>query len=266
MAATEERAEIDLLIVGGGNMGEALVAGLLAQGSRSLAVLEPSAERRTALEAAYPGLRTSDGPVPAAAAVIAVKPHHVEDACRSVVASGARRVLSIAAGVTTASLETWLPAEVAVIRSMPNTPAQVGAGASAISVGSRAGDADLAWAEEILGSVGVVVRVPEELLDAVTGLSGSGPAYVFALVEAMAGAGAAAGLPPEVAAALARQTVVGAGRLLEQSSESPAALREAVTSPGGTTAAGLAVLTAQLNDLLEATVAAAAARSKELGA
>ena len=259
-------SEADLLIVGGGNMGEALVAGLLAQGRRSVVVLEPSAERRTALEAAYPGLTTSDGPVPAVAVVIAVKPHHVEEACRSVAASGARRVLSIAAGITTASLEAWLPAEVSVVRSMPNTPAQVGAGASAISGGSRADDADLDWAEGILGSVGLVVRVPEDLLDAVTGLSGSGPAYVFALVEAMAGAGAAAGLPPEVAAALARQTVVGAGRLLEQSPETPAALRKAVTSPGGTTAAGLAVLTPQLEELLQTTVAAAAARSKELGA
>jgi len=266
MAATEERAETDLLIVGGGNMGEALVAGILAQGPHSVVVLEPSAERRAALESAHPGLRTSGGPVPAAGAVIAVKPHHVEDACRSVAASGARRVLSIAAGITTAALETWLPAEVAVVRSMPNTPAQVGAGASAISAGSRADDADLDWAEEILGAVGLVVRVPEDLLDAVTGLSGSGPAYVFALVEALAAAGAAAGLPPEVAAALARQTMVGAGRLLEQSTESPATLREAVTSPGGTTAAGLAVLTPQLSDLLEATVAAATARSKELGA
>lgn len=255
-----------LLIVGGGNMGEALLAGLRARQVGDLVVVEPSEERRAALENDYPGLTITAQPVPAEAAVLAVKPHHAQAACEALWRTGVRRVLSIAAGITTSALETWLPADVAVVRSMPNTPAQVGVGASAIAAGSRSTDADLDWAEEILGSVGLVVRVSEDQLDAVTGLSGSGPAYVFALVEALAAAGSAAGLPPDLANTLARQTVVGAGRLLEESDESPADLREAVTSPGGTTAAGLAVLQAQLNELMEATVAAATARSKELGA
>jgi pyrroline-5-carboxylate reductase len=150
---------------------------------------------------------------------------------------------------------------------MPNTPALVRAGAAAISPGSSAGDDDLAWAEEILGAVGVVVRVPEKLLDAVTGLSGSGPAYVFVVAEAMAEAGVLAGLPRAEAETLAFQTLLGASRLLVEGGDSPAALRAAVTSPGGTTAAGLRELERHgvRAAFLEA-VTAAAERSRELGA
>ena len=250
-------------------MGEALVAGLLSAGRSSgeLAVVEPDAGRREALTTQFPGVGVLASATPADGVVIAVKPQHVGEACRSVAEEGCGRVLSIAAGVTTASLEESLAPGTPVVRAMPNTPAQVGAGAAANAPGSAAGSEDLDWAESILGAVGHVVRVEEAALDAVTGLSGSGPAYVFLLTEALAEAGVAVGLDRDVAEQLARQTVIGAGRLLEVSSDLPAELREAVTSPGGTTAAGLSAL--RDNRFAEAVVAAvgaAAARSKELGA
>jgi pyrroline-5-carboxylate reductase len=259
--------QLELLVVGGGNMGEALLGGLLSRGRSGLGVVEQSPERREVLSTLFPERVTVlEVPAACAGAVVAVKPQHVEQACRELAGVGCPRVLSIAAGVTIASLEGWLGEEVAVVRAMPNTPAQVGAGAAAVAPGSRAGADDLAWAEEVLGAVGTVVRVDEGALDAVTGLSGSGPAYVFAVTESLTKAGVAAGLDPGIAAALARQTVVGAGRLLEESHRSPAELREAVTSPGGTTAAGLAVMKEKgLDAVLKAVVAAATARSKELG-
>jgi pyrroline-5-carboxylate reductase len=180
--------------------------------------------------------------------------------------AGSGRVLSIAAGVTIATLEQHLAANTPVVRAMPNTPALVGLGASAIAAGTHAGDADLQWAENLLAAVGLVVRVKESLLDAVTGLSGSGPAYVFLVAEALIEAGVLAGLPRDVSEALSVQTLLGAATLLSTSDEGAEALRAAVTSPGGTTAAGLRVLEQHRvrSALLEA-VAAATARSRELG-
>jgi pyrroline-5-carboxylate reductase len=254
-----------LVIVGGGRMGEALLGGLLAAGwsAPDCAVVEPVDGRREELAKRFEGVTVSAEPVVADGAVIAVKPADVEAAVR---ATQARRVLSIAAGVTIASLETAAGAGTPVVRAMPNTPALVGAGAAAIAGGTHATDDDLAWAESILGAVGTVVRVPEKLLDAVTGLSGSGPAYVFLVVEALVDAGVLAGLPRDTAVALAHQTVLGAARLLVESGEGPEALRAAVTSPGGTTAAGLRALEAHgvRAAFLEA-VQAATARSRELG-
>jgi pyrroline-5-carboxylate reductase len=150
---------------------------------------------------------------------------------------------------------------------MPNTPSLVRSGASAIAPGSAAGEDDLAWAEEVLAAVGVVERVDERLLDAVTGLSGSGPAYVFLLAEALIDAGVHAGLPRAVSRALTVQTLLGSARLLAESGDEPEALRAAVTSPGGTTAAGLRALEARAvrSAVLEA-VLSAATRSRELGA
>jgi pyrroline-5-carboxylate reductase len=175
-------------------------------------------------------------------------------------------VLSLAAGVGVDALETAAGGGVPVVRAMPNTPAMVGAGAAAMSPGAHAGPDDLAWAGSILGAVGTVVEVPEASLDAVTGLSGSGPAYVFLVAEALIDAGVHAGLPRSVADSLVRQTLLGAARLLAEGEEGPEALRAAVTSPGGTTAAGLRVLEerAVRAALLDA-VAAATARSRELG-
>jgi pyrroline-5-carboxylate reductase len=149
---------------------------------------------------------------------------------------------------------------------MPNTPALVGAGAAAISPGSMAEEEDMAWAEEILGAVGVVVRVPEMALDAVTGLSGSGPAYVFLVAEAMVEAGVLAGLPRDVAETLTFQTLLGSARLLVDGESTPAALRASVTSPGGTTAAGVRELERRgVRAAFLDAVAAATERSRELG-
>jgi pyrroline-5-carboxylate reductase len=257
-----------LLIVGGGRMGEALLTGLLAAGRAAgeLAVAEVSAARREELARAHPGVAVVPAPVTAAAAVLAVKPADVGPAAAAVADAGAKRLLSVAAGVTTQAIERAVGGRVRVIRAMPNTPALVGAGAAAICPGSAADEDDLAWAEHVLGAVGVVVRVSEKDLDTVTGLSGSGPAYVFLVAEAMAEAGVLGGLSRDVAETLAFHTLLGSGRLLVDSGTSPAALRAAVTSPGGTTAAGLRELERHgVRAAFLDAVTAAADRSRELG-
>lgn len=257
-----------LSIIGGGRMGDALLGGLLEAGwadAAALSVVEPLAPRRAELAALRPGVAVLDAPEPAEAVVIAVKPGDVDAATRAAVAAGAGRVLSIAAGVTIARLES-AAGQIPVVRAMPNTPALVGLGASAIAGGTHASDADLDWAESILGAVGTVVRVTETQLDAVTGLSGSGPAYVFLVIEALIEAGVLVGLPRPTAAALAAQTVLGAATLLVEGDETPEALRAAVTSPGGTTAAGLRALEAAgVRSAVIDAVVAATARSRELG-
>jgi pyrroline-5-carboxylate reductase len=269
-----------LIVVGGGKMGEALVAGLVHSGwaaADELIVVETDPGRRRQLTEQRPGVLVVDevpGDRAPAGAVIAVKPTDVQAACAALRPAGVARVLSSAAGVTTAALEEWLapaagdplPKEVAVVRAMPNTPALVGAGAAAIAGGRAAGPDDLAWATGILEAVGTVVRVPESALDAVTGLSGSGPAYVFLVAEALIDAGVLVGLPHPVARQLAVQTLLGSARLLAETGDEPATLRAAVTSPGGTTAAGLRALEAAgvRNAVLDA-VAAATERSRQLG-
>jgi pyrroline-5-carboxylate reductase len=224
-------------------LGEALVAGLVAAGwapAAELRVVEKLDGRAGELRARFPGMAVAREPGVAQGHVLAVKPGDVAAACAALAAVGDRApVLSIAAGVPTGTLEAGLAPGTPVVRAMPNTPALVGAGAAAVAAGRDAGDAELAWAEGILGSVGTVVRVDESLLDAVTGLSGSGPAYVFVVIEALTEAGVLAGLPRPVSAALVHQTVLGAAKLVVETGETPEALRAAVTSPGGTTAAGL---------------------------
>jgi pyrroline-5-carboxylate reductase len=262
-----DRDERALVIVGGGRMGEALLAGILAAGrpADELAVAEVSPPRREELAAAHAGVEVTEAPVPAAGAVLAVKPGDVAAAAAAVADAGAQRILSVAAGVTTEAIERASGGRLPVIRAMPNTPALVGAGAAAICAGSAAGEDDLAWAEELLGAVGVVVRAPEKDLDAVTGLSGSGPAYVFLVAEAMAEAGVLAGLARDVAETLAFQTLLGSARMLAEGT-SPAALRAAVTSPGGTTAAGLRELERHgVRAAFLDAVMAATHRSRELG-
>jgi pyrroline-5-carboxylate reductase len=229
-----------------------------------LAEVDPA--RRTQIASEVPGSAVTAEPVAADGAVLAVKPAGAEPACLALAATETSRWLSIMAGVPLARLESWAGTDVAVVRAMPNTAALVGAGMAAVSPGARAGEADLAWAEEVLGAVGQVVRVPEAELDAVTGVSGSGPAYVFLLAEALAGAGVAAGLSPAVSHRLAAATVVGAGRLLAETGAEPEALRAQVTSPGGTTEAALSVFEAGgLRRLVADAVAAAAERSRQLG-
>ncbi|MCX7619501.1 MAG: pyrroline-5-carboxylate reductase [Acidimicrobiales bacterium] len=262
---------VKLQVIGGGRMGEALVAGLVDSGWASaseLCVVEKLGSRRDQLATAIRGLVVTAEPTVAEGHVIAVKPGDVASVCRGLVELGVAgsRVLSIAAGVTIATLETHLGDGVPVIRAMPNTPALIGAGAAAIAAGTAAGEQDLEWAESVLGAVGVVVRVDEPLLDAVTGLSGSGPAYVFLVAEALVEAGVFVGLPRDVSEALAVQTVLGSARMLAETGESATALRANVTSPGGTTAAGLYALEAAgMRAALLAAVKAAADRSRELG-
>jgi len=254
-------------------MAEALVRGILGAGilsSGEICVSDPAAERRElfAREFTLPVERDNSIAVQGSAQVIlAVKPQVLAAALADVGSDAwaGKLVVSIMAGVTTSRLEQLLPGAV-VIRVMPNTPALVGEGISVISPGSRAGRADLAAARRLLEPVGKVLELPESEMDAVTALSGSGPAYYFAFTECLAAAGAAAGLSPESAAFLARETFLGAAALLRESGADPTALREKVTSPGGTTAAALGIFRERdLADLVTAALRAARDRSRELG-
>jgi pyrroline-5-carboxylate reductase len=264
---------MNLALLGGGKMGSALLAGLLDSGWEPdrLAIAEADSDRRRRLEEEHPGVRVVPSAAWAAAdadvVVIAVKPGDVPEAVdQALPAIGETTlVLSIAAGVTIAELEKLAPRR-PVVRAMPNTPALVRQGAAAIAGGSHADEGHLGTAERILGSVGIVVRVPERLLDAVTGLSGSGPAYVFLVAEALIEAGVLTGLPRDTARRLVAQTLLGSARLLAEGDESPEALRAAVTSPGGTTAEGLRVLEARaVRAAFVDAVVAATERSRELG-
>lgn len=264
-------------------MGTALAAGLLDAAGRDdaaaatragdgqITVVEPAPERRAQLEQDHPGLRiasTASAELLAGTGgvVLAVKPELAESVCRVLGALGVPRLLSVVAGISTARLEDRLPGPVPVVRAMPNTPALVGRGVSAMSGGAHVTTQDLDWAASVLGAVGTVVRVPERQLDAVTGLSGSGPAYIFLVVEALIEAGVLAGLTREHARLLAVGTLSGSARLLEETGSTPEELRAQVTSPGGTTAAGLRALEARAvrSAFMEA-VASAAERSRQLG-
>ena len=257
-----------LTIVGGGNMGAAFAQGLLAAGqpAASLSIIEVSDDRRRLLGDMFPGVTVSASLGRCSAVVVAVKPPDVPTAVRAAVAAGAQTVLSIAAGVSVATLQHSAGPNVAVVRAMPNTPSLVGQGASAYALGPTCHDDTAELAAQILGSVGVAVQVNESQLDAITGLTGSGPAYLFFVAEALIAAGVAGGLDPKVADTLVRQLFLGTGTLLSQSAETPGRLREMVTSPGGTTAAGLAVLGKEgVSEAFLAAVEAATARSVELG-
>ncbi|HMD44959.1 MAG TPA: pyrroline-5-carboxylate reductase [Acidimicrobiales bacterium] len=263
-----------LVVVGGGQMGSALVNGLLAAEwaePSELAVVEPVPERRAALSLEHEGIVVAGAPSaelvgPAGGVLLAVKPDVAEAALRLLGATGARRVLSVVAGMQNQRLEAALPDGVVVIRAMPNSPALVGAGVSVISGGSNAHSADLEWAEEILSAVGAVVRLPERHLDAVTGLSGSGPAYIFVVAEALIEAGVLTGLPRDVSRTLVVETLLGSAKLLTSTGEDPAVLRSRVTSPGGTTAAGLRALESRaVRAAFADAVVAATERSRQLG-
>ena len=254
-------------------MGAALVGGLLAGGfeAADLAVAEVDAERRRELEQRFGDVRVVPSVAWAVAdadvVVVCLKPADVAGALDTAGAALGPEalVLSIAAGVTIASLEAAAPGR-PVVRAMPNTPATIGLGAAAIAAGTHANDGHLDLAERLLGAVGLVVRLPEHLLDAVTGLSGSGPAYLFLVAEALVEAGVLVGLPRDVASGLVKQTLLGASTLLAQGDEGPEALRAAVTSPGGTTAAGLRSLEAAgVRSAFIDAVVAATRRSSELG-
>ncbi|MDP9094933.1 MAG: pyrroline-5-carboxylate reductase [Actinomycetota bacterium] len=262
-----------LAILGGGKIGEALLSGLLRGGHTpaDIVVAERQGERASYLAEAY-GVKTVDPLAAVAAAatlVLAVKPQDIDvllQQIRPAVGTG-HVVVSVAAGVTTSHIEAALAPGVAVVRCMPNTPALVDEAMTAVSAGAHADEEHLALAESLLASVGRVVRVPESQLDAVTALSGSGPAYFFFLVEAMIDAGILLGLPRALAAELIVQTAIGSAVMLRDSGEHPVQLREAVTSPGGTTIAAIRELEVHgVRAALLAAIEAACLRSRELGA
>lgn len=259
---------VDVAMVGGGNMGAALLGGMIGSGvfaPERLAVVELLDERRRQLSEMFPGVEVVTEVPACDGAVIAVKPGGVAAAVAQAVEAGASRVLSIAAGVTIDALQSAAGSEVAVIRAMPNTPALVGKGCAAIVGGATASDADLSWAEEILGSVGIVERLSEPLLDVFTGVAGSGPAYVFLVAEALTDAAVAEGIPRDVAERVVNQLLLGSSTLLARDGDA-ARLRTNVTSPGGTTAAGLARLEQRaVRAAFGDAVHAATERSRELG-
>lgn len=265
-----------LLLVGCGKMGGAMLQGWLASGiaGGGVAVIEPYEPGRAALAGTagvdvYASMDDLPADFSPEVVVLAVKPQMMDEALAGLAkyAGPETCFLSIAAGKTIAYFEQHLGAGAAVIRSMPNTPAAVGRGITAYAVNSLVSTAQSDLAAELLRSVGEVVAVEkEDWLDIVTALSGGGPAYVFLLIEAMAKAGEAAGLPADISMQLARSTVSGSGELARQADETAEQLRINVTSPGGTTAEALRVLMSEdgIQPLFDRAIAAATERSKEL--
>lgn len=262
-----------LAFIGGGQMATALAtgavqAGLLAE--EDVIFAEPFAAQRDKLTSKFPRATVVINAIDARALtermVLAVKPQVLPSVCQSLrCQNGAPLFISIAAGFSLVQLESMLESS-RVIRVMPNTPAQVGYGAAGISAGSAASEDDISFVEKLMSSVGLSVRVPDTLMHAVTGLSGSGPAYVYAMIDALSDGGVAQGLPRELSLKLAAQTVLGAAKMVLETGMHPGQLRDQVTSPGGTTIAGLRALerSAMRSAFIEA-IAAATERSRELG-
>lgn len=259
--------------IGGGNMAEALIKGLLAQGQlpENILVADPSPLRQTLMRETHQVKVLADNRAVAAGCrllVLAIKPQMVPAVVPELaeVVTAEHLTVSILAGTATATLECLLGGTARVVRAMPNTPALVGCGATAICAGRFATAADLAAATTLFHAVGSVNVINEAQMDAVTGLSGSGPAYIFTVIEALADGGVKEGLPREVALELATRTVLGAAKLVAESGEHPAVLRDKVCSPGGTTIAGLTALEdGGLRATLIEAVSRATRRSKELG-
>ncbi len=238
-----------LSFIGAGNMGQAIIRGLLSQGSWPKDAITATDANRQGLEAlrdelgihvASSNLEAVDG---ADAVIVAVKPQVVSSVLREMSSSRAQPlVISIVAGLQTQSIEELMPEQTRVIRVMPNLPMTVGCGACTLCRGAHARDEDMALAERVFACVGTTHVLPEKLLDAATAVAGSGPAYVFLFTEALIEAGVKAGLPRNVARDLAAQTVLGAAKMCSEGTLSAGELRELVTSPGGTTAAALAAL------------------------
>lgn len=266
----ERVAQDGLVLLGCGKMGSALLAGWLNAGvpAGAIWVLEPNPTDW--LKATGVHLNKGVPPAPAVA-LLAVKPQMMGAALPSLQAlgNGTTLMVSIAAGTSIATFEEAFGALTPIVRTMPNTPAMVGRGITGICANAHAGAAGLALARALMSAVGQVVELDgEHQIDAVTAVSGSGPAYVFHLIEAMAAGGVAVGLSPDVAMQLARATVCGSGELAYRAPETAAQLRINVTSPGGTTAAALAVLMDAANGLpplMEQAIKAAADRGRELG-
>ncbi len=262
-----------VVFIGGGQMAQALASGAISAGVLSasdLSFVEPSVEQRKHLENLFPGIDLvpqAQLALPEAEMVIlSVKPHVLKIIAAELAGLLQARhlVVSIAAGISLAALQKMLKTK-RVVRVMPNTPAQVSAGAAALSADDDLSQEDLTRVEQLIGAVGTTVRVPDHLMHAVTALSGSGPAYIYLVIEALSDGGVAAGLPRDVAIQLAAQTVLGAAQTVLQTGRHPGQLKDQVTSPGGTTIAALEVLEkrAVRGAFMEA-VLRAASRSEEL--
>lgn len=259
-----------LVLLGCGKMGSAMLAGWLKGGlpAGSVFVVDPNPSDWLKGQGVHLNAGLPDDP---AIVLVAVKPQMMAEALPRLkpLGNGRTLFLSVAAGTRIAHYEHTLGAKTPIVRAMPNTPAAIGRGITAICGNARASEAHLALSEALLSAVGQVVRLDgEHRMDAVTAVSGSGPAYVFHLIETLAAAGEAEGLPADLAMTLAKATVAGAGALAEEAGEDPGQLRVNVTSPGGTTAAALAVLMDEgqgFPSLLKKAVHAAAERGKELG-
>jgi len=259
--------------IGGGNMAEATIKGLLV-GSLSadkIMVSEPSDARRSHLGESY-GIRLAKNNIELMEScdiiVLSIKPQIYAEVLKEIAGSYSsdKLLISILAGVTTATIEKFFRGTPRVVRVMPNTPALVGEGASAICRGHNSSGEDLALVQQLFESVGSVQLIDERQMDAVTGLSGSGPAYIYTVIEALADGGVREGLRRDIAHALAVQTVVGSALMVRETKEHPAILRDQVCSPGGTAIAGISTLEKNgLRTTLMEAVSASAARSRELG-
>ncbi len=261
-------------MIGAGAMGEALISGLLRSElvkDNDVIASDVSEERRRYIEKNI-GVKTTVNNVEAIAEarviILAVKPQNIFEVLDEIswTVASSQLVISIAPGITTAAVEERLNEDVAVVRVMPNTPALIGDGISAICFGRYVSGEDERIAEAIMASVGKVVKVPEKLMNAVTGLSGSGPAYAYLIIEALSDAGVKMGLPRATSTLLAAQTLTGAARMVLETQRHPGELKDMVTSPGGTTICGLYELEkGGLRGILMNAVEAATNRSKELG-
>jgi pyrroline-5-carboxylate reductase len=250
-------------IIGGGKMGSAIASGLLAR-NFAVTIVERNESDRQALTARFPQASIVDHLSDATDVIVAVKPKDATSVVSDAVSAGAQRIVSIAAGITLARLQSAADPTTVVFRAMPNLGALTSQSATAVCWRSDVDAADIDWVHDLIDAFGTVVDVEETQMDAITGLSGSGPAYVFLMTEALTDAGVNAGLTREVAAQLAVTTVQGAASLLDATNA--VQLRQMVTTPNGTTAAGVAVLESQgLRDAFNDAVAAAAQRSRELG-
>lgn len=266
-----------ICFIGGGSMAEAMIKGLLAQellACGQVQAVDPSEQRRLVLQQSY-GIRTVE-PIAASLClqqadivILAVKPKQLGAAVDQYAAllRPGQLLVSVLAGINLATLHGLMPTGVAVVRAMPNTSAAVGLSATAICACAASASAYLDWTEALFRSVGSVVRVNECFMDAVTALSGSGPAYVYSLAEAMEQGGVAAGLDTATARELTKQTLLGAAQMLASQNQSATELRQRVTSPGGTTMAGLEVLqAADFAAIMQQAILSAAARSRSLAA
>ncbi len=262
----------NLSIIGGGRLGSALVKGLIDQGflePGEIFVVEKDEYRLTVLKEEIPGINVVPTYIGTESVILAVKPFQAEEACKSLAKIQGDlplRVLSVMAAIHISAIETWLPIGAKVLRAMPNTPALLGEGAAGLVASESCGGEDIAWAKEVLLALGGVVFLEDEsLLDAVTGLSGSGPAYVFLLAQYMIESGVELGLDEAAATKLVCRTILGAGRMLVETGQNANELREMVTSPGGTTASGIEFLDqGGLKILVKGAIETASRRSVEM--